>query len=959
MLILDSVANVALSVDDVCALDASRISNPVMFRKFAGGLRVDENFLLNDRWEKMPALNAPSLLFGAIMQEMLPVSYDAGWLEGLGGSFSIRITGVGEYTLISMSRRVVTLCGLPTDAVTNEQSADLEIAPEVMLAFCRGLLLEMADDVLADEDEFEDREISSAELLFNGMPSGGYDFGASIKDAQAGNIGFLNANAAATGSIEKAGDQDWFAVMLNAGVPYRIDLRGSGSGRGTLNDPMIHGIVSANGASMGLANDDAIGLESRIVFTPTNSGTYYIAAGAYSAGTGTYQLQVVNNAYTEPLLPSVEVGGDFASDITSARNERIGSVAINGMAKGTISTSGDRDWYAVTLSAGTTYRIDLRGAPTGRGTLTDPYLWAIYDSSPNPVDIFGNVRPDGVGRAMNDDSNGTVDSMVFFTPQRNDTYYIAAAGYSSSTGTYQLTVSTDTNGYALAWAGLPVLAVRLGLRHLQSLRLESQSLDTTLKIKRAFLDRLYARPTVFFDAHFAGELFGRLKDLDQCLRLSLRAHHSVVPQAIIAVASTAALFLIAPIIAILLIIPRVAIIGWMYVVSKRTHELELKIRDEGDRNRALQAQRAGGFLRFFAAGLQDHLLTTCLPGISRWQTARANYERRFITFRAFQRAIDTSSQPLAAFAGAYLMIAGQLTYGGFMLATALGLVLSTQLTELSDTFQKYRALGPVVRRVAEVVHEVDRDEGLAENQIILPEQPIEHRGADMLIADRLSFGYNGLDADLFANLNFAIKRREVVNVLGESGAGKSTLLDLLAGLRRPIAGGVYFEGIAVTDPISAGFVVADDEFVEGPLAAFVASGREIDIPRLVYVLKFVELWERLGFFVDGDGSERLEKQGLSRGEIQRLMLAQALYRSGECLIFDEAFTHLSLEQSVRILQRLRDLGTTVIMATHRPEIQSLCDRTISLSPQQGGQMPMETAPNGMTSRPPINRERFQ
>lgn len=450
MLILDSVANVALSVEDVCALDASRISNPVMFRKFAVGLRVDEDFLLNDRWEKMPALNAPSMLFGAIMQEMLPVSYDAGWLEGLGGSFSIRITGVGEYTLISMSRRVVTLCGLATDAATNEQTIDLEIAPEVMLAFCRGLLLEMAEDVLSDEDEFEDREISSAELLFNGMPSGGYDFGASLKDARAGNVGFLNANAAASGTIEKSGDQDWFAVMLNAGVTYRIDLRGSGSGRGTLSDPMIYGIVNATGTSMGLANDDAIGLESRIVFTPTSSGTYYIAAGAYSAGTGSYQIQVVNNAYTEPLLPSVEAGGDFASDITSARNERIGSVAINGLAKGTINASGDKDWYAVTLSAGTTYRIDLRGAPSARGTLSDPYLWAIHDSSGTYVDNYGNVRPDGTGRAFNDDSNSTLDSMVVFTPQRTDTYYISAAGYSSSIGTYQLTVSTDTNGYGTA-----------------------------------------------------------------------------------------------------------------------------------------------------------------------------------------------------------------------------------------------------------------------------------------------------------------------------------------------------------------------------------------------------------------------------------------------------------------------------------------------------------------------------
>jgi len=514
-------------------------------------------------------------------------------------------------------------------------------------------------------------------------------------------------------------------------------------------------------------------------------------------------------------------------------------------------------------------------------------------------------------------------------------------------------------GYILGIVGIPVLAIRFGLRYLQTLRLESQSLESTLKIKRAFLDRLYARPTVFFDAHFAGELFGRLKDLDQCLRLSLRAHHTIVPQGVIAVSTTIALLLIAPLIAIIQIVPRLMIIGWMYVESNRTHELELKIRDEGDRNRALQTQRAGGFLRFYAAGLQDHLLATCLPGIGRWQAARTNYERRFITFRAIQRAVDTSSQPLAAFVGSYLMIAGQMTYGGFMLATALGIVLTAQLTEMSDTFQKYRTLGPVVRRVAEVVEQAERDEGLAENQIVLPVPPAGASGSAILTADRLSFGYNGLDADLFSNLSFSIARREVINIRGESGAGKSTLLDLLAGLRRPIGGGLYFEGSVVDGPINAGFVVADDEFIEGSLTNFIANGREFDSARVTYVLRFVELWDRLGFFVGGDGTERLEKQGLSRGEIQRLMLAQAIYRSGECLIFDEAFTHLSLDQSVRILQRLRELGTTVIMATHRPEIQALCDRTISLTPQANGPTAVENIPAGAHSRPHSNGERFQ
>jgi len=50
MLLLDSVANLALNIDDVCALDSSRVSNPDAFRKFATGIQVEQDFLFNDRW---------------------------------------------------------------------------------------------------------------------------------------------------------------------------------------------------------------------------------------------------------------------------------------------------------------------------------------------------------------------------------------------------------------------------------------------------------------------------------------------------------------------------------------------------------------------------------------------------------------------------------------------------------------------------------------------------------------------------------------------------------------------------------------------------------------------------------------------------------------------------------------------------------------------------------------------
>jgi len=459
MLILDSVTNVALSVDDVCKLDGSRVSNPDIFRKFAGGLRLDENFLMNDRWAQLAPAKSPSALYGLIMQEMLPISYDANWLEAMGGSLSIRITDVGDYTLVAMNRRVVTLSGLPVDAVTNEQTFDLEIAPEVILSFCRGLLLDVAEDVLAEEDEFEDREISSAELLFNGMPSGGYmdseswDYGGDYNAARAGSIGAIAVGSTETGAIGWSGDRDWFAVNLNAGVTYRIDLRAWASGRGTLQVPYIYNVIYANGNSIGASNYGFNGTnDARVLLRPTSSGIHYIEVGAYGGYTGTYALQVVNDENTVPLLPAVEVGGDFMSDAYSARMERIGAVPVNGMAQGTINYYGDQDWFAVSLDAGMTYRIDLRGSDFGHGTLRDPFLYGIYDIHGQTYDRNGNLA-DGGARAANDDAYETHDSMILFTPKVTRLYYISAAAFVSSngtsyTGTYQLTVSLNALGYS-------------------------------------------------------------------------------------------------------------------------------------------------------------------------------------------------------------------------------------------------------------------------------------------------------------------------------------------------------------------------------------------------------------------------------------------------------------------------------------------------------------------------------
>ena len=69
--------------------------------------------------------------------------------------------------------------------------------------------------------------------------------------------GVVAVGGIAVCNIETGGDQDWFVVELVAGRTYTIDLRGSGTGDGTLGDPYLHGIHDGEGNLIsGTTNDN-------------------------------------------------------------------------------------------------------------------------------------------------------------------------------------------------------------------------------------------------------------------------------------------------------------------------------------------------------------------------------------------------------------------------------------------------------------------------------------------------------------------------------------------------------------------------------------------------------------------------------------------------------------------------------------------------------------------------------
>ena len=255
--------------------------------------------------------------------------------------------------------------------------------------------------------------------------------------ADASTTGTVAVGAATTGEIERYGDRDWFAVTLEAGKTYVVDLKGKDTGDGTLADPYLDGIRDAAGNRVGTTwdYDSGEGRNSQVTFTVETSGTYYVAAGASGRETGTYTLAVAEAPPAPtPVVsaPQVRDPDDFAADAGTT-----GTVSVGGEATGEIERSGDRDWFAVTLEAGKTYTVDLKGRPTGDGTLKDPYLDEIRDARGNAI----------AGTYDNNGGTGR-NSQLEFSAETSGVHYLAAGATGSKTGTYTLAVAEVQDDYA-------------------------------------------------------------------------------------------------------------------------------------------------------------------------------------------------------------------------------------------------------------------------------------------------------------------------------------------------------------------------------------------------------------------------------------------------------------------------------------------------------------------------------
>ncbi|MGI6254402.1 MAG: ABC transporter ATP-binding protein [Acutalibacter sp.] len=208
----------------------------------------------------------------------------------------------------------------------------------------------------------------------------------------------------------------------------------------------------------------------------------------------------------------------------------------------------------------------------------------------------------------------------------------------------------------------------------------------------------------------------------------------------------------------------------------------------------------------------------------------------------------------------------------------------------------------------------------------------------------VSFRYPGAEKNTLSHINLTVAPGEKLAIVGLNGAGKTTLMKLVCGLLDPTEGKVLLNGedirqfnrrdyYTLFSTVFQDFSVFDTTFADN----ITQQPESTDTAGIEDAIKRAGMWERYHSLPQGENThigKGIYEDGiqLSGGELQRLMLARALYKDGPIIILDEPTAALDPIAEHQLYLRYSELtqGRTSFFISHRLASTRFCDRILLL-----------------------------
>lgn len=205
------------------------------------------------------------------------------------------------------------------------------------------------------------------------------------------------------------------------------------------------------------------------------------------------------------------------------------------------------------------------------------------------------------------------------------------------------------------------------------------------------------------------------------------------------------------------------------------------------------------------------------------------------------------------------------------------------------------------------------------------------------------YKYPGAEDYTLKNINLHIKKGEKLAIVGVNGAGKTTLVKLICGLYTPTKGEIYINGKKSSeynrDEYYSMFSVVFQDFYLLPVSIAeniaLRMKDEIDDEKLDMVLNMSGLMDKVKSLEKGKDTLLVKSVfndavNLSGGEMQKLVLARALYKDAPIVILDEPTSALDPIAENELYQKYNEFtkDKTSIFISHRLASTKFCDRIV-------------------------------
>lgn len=295
------------------------------------------------------------------------------------------------------------------------------------------------------------------------------------------------------------------------------------------------------------------------------------------------------------------------------------------------------------------------------------------------------------------------------------------------------------------------------------------------------------------------------------------------------------------------------------------------------------------------------------------------------------------------------VLAGQMDAATFTLYLGLVSGFANWIYGMSNTFHNIRNASHEFNDFNDFVNLKEKsDEGSCQAQEGQP--PVSNKAitqAPEIEFRDVSFNYEGSDKKIFEKLSFKIRAGEKIALVGNNGAGKTTIVKLLCGLYAPTSGQVLVNGQPLWDSSmsvkkymeSISVLFQDTEPFALSLAMNIAScdQKDLDREKVKDSIKKAGLEETVEGLIHKEDTyitQQLDDDGvqLSGGQVQKLLLARAIYKNGPFLILDEPTSALDPLAESKIYEEYNNLASnkTAVFISHRLASTKFCDRILFL-----------------------------